>query len=50
MQLQTEVDNRNIARMFPSKFCKIEKGPSCFIIPTVIYLSDITAYVITFHS
>jgi hypothetical protein len=50
MQLQTEVDNRNKARMFPSKFCKIEKGPSCFLIPTAIYLSDVTAYIITFYS
>ena len=35
MQLQTEVDNGNIARMFPSKYCKIGKGPSYFNILAV---------------
>jgi hypothetical protein len=49
-ELQTDVDNRNIASMFQSKFCKIEKGPSCFIMSAIIHLSKVTAYVITFYS
>lgn len=49
MQLQTEVDNGNTARMFQSKFCNIKK-----VEVALIYLhsnpSDVTAYVNTFYS